>query len=54
MTWLRSGGAGIVVLDWDYAWDFLLGAEFLVEDIETGNRIEAALKPAIWVKEAAA
>jgi len=28
--------------------------EFLVEDVETGNRIEATLKPEIWVMEAAA
>ena len=27
ITWLRSGGDGIVVLDWDWAWDLLLGFE---------------------------
>ncbi len=54
MSWLRSGGVGVCILDWDYAWDLLLGAELIAEDVDTGNRLEAALKPEIWVMEAAA
>ena len=54
LTWLKSGGAGIVVLDWNYAWDLLLGHELIAEDIEIGNHLEAALAPEIWVMGAAA
>ena len=54
LTWIRSGGAGIVVLDWNYARDLLLYHELIAEDVELGNRLEAALKPSIWVIEAAA
>ncbi len=54
LTWLRSGGDGIVVLDWAWAWDLLLGLDLIAEDVDLGNRLEAALKPDIWVMEAAA
>ncbi len=54
LSWLRSGGAGVVVLDWSWARGLLLGVELIAEDIDTGNRLEAALKPEIWVMEAAA
>ena len=52
MTWLRSGGDGIVVLDWDWAWDLLLGLDVIAEDLDLGNRLEAALRPNIWIMEA--
>ena len=54
MTWLRSGGDGIVVLDWDWAWDLLLGLDVIAEDLDLGNRLEAALRPNIWIGRAAA
>ncbi len=54
LTWLRAGGAGIVVLDWDYARDLLLDHDLIAEDVELGNRLEASLKPSIWVMEKAA
>ncbi len=54
LSWLRSGGAGIVVLDWDYARDLLLDHELIAEDVELGTRLENALKPSIWVMGAAA
>ena len=54
VSWLRSGGAGIAILDWDYARDLLLDHELIAEDIEIGNRLEAALRPEIWVMAAAA
>ena len=52
LSWLRSGG-GIVVLDWDWVPDLLLVFDLIAEDVELGNRLEAALKPEIWVMEAA-
>ena len=54
VTWLRSGGAGIVVLDWSWARELLLDHELIAEDIELVTRLEAALKPSIWVTGAAA
>ena len=54
LTWLGSGGAGIVVLDWDWAWHLLLGFDVIAEDVDLGNRLEAALRPSIWIQEAAA
>ena len=54
LTWLRSGGAGIAVLDWDYARDLLLDRELIAEDVELGTRLESALRPEIWVMGAAA
>ncbi len=54
LSWLRSGGAGVVVLDWSWAREVLVNHELIAEDVELGNRLEAALKPEIWVMEAAA
>ena len=54
LSWLRSGGGGIVVLDWDWVPDLLLGFDLIAEDVELGNRLEAALKPEIWVMVVAA
>ena len=53
MTWLRGAGAGVCVLDWDYARDLLLDHELIAEDVDLGNRLEATLKPRIWVEVAA-
>ena len=54
MSWLQSGGAGVVVLDWAWVPDLLLGFDLIAEDVDLGNRLEAALRPEIWVMEAAA
>ena len=54
LTWLRSGGAGIAILDWDYARDLLLDHELIAEDLDLGDRLAAALAPDIWIREAAA
>ena len=54
LTWLWSGGVGVVVLDWTWARDLLLGFDVIAEDVELGNRLDAALKPEIWVMETAA
>jgi hypothetical protein len=53
LTWLKSGGAGIAILDWKYSRDLLLDHELIAEDVGLGNRLEAVLKPSIWVMEAA-
>lgn len=53
LSWLRSGGAGIAILDWDWVRDLLLDHELVAEDVDLGNRLEAALMPSIWIKEAA-
>ncbi len=54
MSWLLGAGAGIVVLDWTWARDLLLDQELVAEDLDLGNRLEDALKPDIWIMEAAA
>ena len=54
MSWLQAGGAGICILDWDYAHDLLLDHELIAEDLDLGNRLEDALRPDIWIKGAAA
>ena len=54
MTWLRSGGAGIAILDWDYVRDLLTDHELIAEDVDLGTRLERALRPEIWVMGAAA
>ncbi len=54
LTWLRSGGAGITILDWSWVPDLLLGHELIAEDLDLGTRLEAALKPEIWVRGVAA
>ena len=53
ITWLRAGGDGISILDWRWAPDLLLGFDLIAEDVELGNRLESALKPAVWVRAAA-
>ncbi len=53
LSWLRSGGAGICVLDWGWARDLLLDHELVAEDLALGTRLEAALRPHILVMEAA-
>ena len=53
LGWFRSGGAGVAVLDWSWARELLLGAELIAEDIELGSRLEDALRPWIYVMEAA-
>ncbi len=50
LTWLGSGGAGITILDWSWVPDLLLGHELIAEDLDLGTRLEAALKPEIWVR----
>ncbi len=54
LTWIRSGGAGISILDWDYARNLLLDHELIAEDVDLGNRLAAVLKPDIWVMGEAA
>jgi len=54
LTWLRAGGAGIVVLDWDWARDLLLDHALVAEDLDLGAALEGVLKPDIWVRGAAA
>ena len=49
LTWLRTGGAGICILDWDNARDLLLDHELIAEDLALGEQLEAALKPDIWI-----
>ena len=43
-----------MVPDWDWAPDLLLGLDLIAEDVELGNRLEAALRPEIWVMGVAA
>ena len=54
VTWLRSGGGGIVVLDWAWAPDLLLGLDLVAEDLALGERLESAMRPDIWIAESAA
>jgi len=54
MSWLRAAGAGICILDWDWARDLLLDHELVAEDLDLGAQLEDALKPGIWVRENAA
>ena len=54
LTWLLAGGAGVVVLDWDWAPDILLGHELIAEDLDLGQRLDAALRPSISIGRAAA
>ncbi len=53
ISWLRSAGAGVAVLDWEWVPDLLLGHELIAEDVALGTRLEAALAPSILVMEAA-
>ena len=55
MSWLQADGEGLMILDWKMAPALLLDVgEFLVQDVVTGDRIEATMAPAVWVKESAA
>ena len=54
MSWLKSGGTGVVILDWDWARDLLLGHELIAEALDLGERLEAALKPNISIGRVAA
>ena len=54
LTWLQAGGAGIMVLDWDYARDLLLDHDLIAEDLGLGDRLEVTLRPDIWIRGAAA
>ena len=54
MTWLQGGGAGVAVLDFEWVPDLLLGFDLIAEDVELGERLEAALKPNIWIGRVAA
>ena len=53
LTWLRSGGAGIAILDWNCTRDLLLDHELIAEDLELGDRLEANLRPDIFIVETA-
>ena len=53
MSWLKAGGAGICILDWDRARDLLLNHELIVEGLDLGDRLEDALRPDIWIRGAA-
>ena len=53
ISWFRSGGAGIAILDWNCVRDLLLDHELVAEDVALGNRLAAALRPEIWIMEAA-
>ena len=52
MTWLRSVGAGVIILDWAWARELLLDRELIAEDVALGERLEAVLAPSILVMEA--
>ena len=54
ISWIRSGGAGVCILDWDWARELLLDRELVAEDLELGDRLATALKPDIWIRRAAA
>ncbi len=45
---------GVVVLDWSWAADLLLGHELIAEDLDLGTRLENVLKPNIWIGRVAA
>ena len=54
MSWLQAAGAGVAVLDWEWAPDLLLGFDLIAEDVELGECLEAVLKPNIWIGRVAA
>ncbi len=54
LSWLRSGGAGVCILDWAWTRDLLRDRELIAEDLDLGDRLAAALKPEIWIRRAAA
>ena len=41
------------MLDWDGAREVLTGLDLVAEDLELGERLEAVVKPDIWVMKAA-
>ena len=49
MSWLKAGGAGVCILDWDWVRDLLLDHELIAEDLDLGDVLDGALRPAIWV-----
>ena len=53
ISWIRSGGAGISILDWSMVRDLLLDHVLIAENIALGTRLEAALAPSIMVMRAA-
>ena len=54
MNWIKANGQGLVILNWETGPDLLLDVgEFVAEDVALGNRLAAALRPKIWVMEAA-
>ena len=53
ITWLLAGGAGIAILDWSWMPELLLGHELIAEDLDLGERLDAALKPNISIGRAA-
>ncbi len=54
LSWLRSGGAGVCILDWSWARNLLLDLEIVAEDLDLGERLEAVLRPNILIRGAAA
>ena len=54
ISWLRAGGEGIVVLDWAWAPDLLLGFELVAEDLELGEWLDNAMRADIWIMDPAA
>ncbi len=54
LSWTKANAEGLVILNWETVPDLLLDVgEFLAEDVELGNRLEATLAPSILVMEAA-
>ena len=54
MSWLRAAGGGVCILDWTWARDLLLDHELIAENLDLGAALDDALKPDIWIREAAA
>ncbi len=51
LSWLRGGGAGIHILDWDAARVYLGQRQaFAAETPQLGERLESALKPRVLVR----
>ncbi len=42
------------MLDWAWVPDLLLGFDLIAENVKLGERLEAALKPNIWIGRVAA
>ncbi len=54
LSWLRSAGAGVVVLDWSWVRNLLLDQQLIAEDLDLGERLDAALQPDISIRRTAA